>query len=235
MIETAASSASNGTAAKPAPQPDPQETREWLDALDGVIEEEGRGRASELVQATVEHAALRGVRTPAAQTTPYVNTIPVEAQPHFPGDLTVEERLRHYTRWNAMAMVVRANKDGGDLGGHVASFSSAATLVDVGFNHFWRGPQYMNGGDLVYFQGHSSPGVYARSFLEGRLTEEQLQNFRREVDGKGLPSYPHPWLMPEYWQFATVSMGLGPLHALPRAPRADRAQRPQSVGVRRRR
>ena len=215
MIDLPAPPASpaNGTAAA-SPQPDPQETREWLDALDGVIEAEGAGRASQLVESLVEHAAIRGVRTPAAQTTPYVNTIPVEAQPHFPGDLTIEERLRHYIRWNAMAMVVRANKDGGDLGGHVASFSSAATLVDVGFNHFWRGPQYKNGGDLVYFQGHSSPGVYARAFLEGRLSEEQLQNFRREVDGKGIPSYPHPWLMPDFWQFATVSMGLGPMQAV---------------------
>ncbi|HTW86059.1 MAG TPA: pyruvate dehydrogenase (acetyl-transferring), homodimeric type [Candidatus Sulfotelmatobacter sp.] len=208
---TTANGAAAGTSAT---QPDPQETREWLDALDGVIEEEGSARASDLIESVVEHAAIRGVRTPAAQTTPYVNTIPVEQQPHFPGDLSVEERLRHYVRWNAMAMVVRANKDGGDLGGHVASFSSAATLVDVGFNHFWRGPQYMNGGDLVYFQGHSSPGVYARAFLDGRLSEEQLQNFRREVDGKGLPSYPHPWLMPDFWQFATVSMGLGPLQAV---------------------
>jgi len=214
MIDLPVPPATNGLAAKPEPQPDPAETREWLDALDGVIEEEGGGRASELVQALVEHAAIRGVRTPAAQTTPYVNTIPVEQQPHYPGDLTTEERLRHYTRWNAVAMVVRANKDGGDLGGHLASFSSAATLVDVGFNHFWRGPQHASGGDLVYFQGHSSPGVYARSFLEGRLSEEQLENFRREVDGKGLPSYPHPWLMPDYWQFATVSMGLGPLQAV---------------------
>ncbi|HYZ17897.1 MAG TPA: pyruvate dehydrogenase (acetyl-transferring), homodimeric type [Candidatus Acidoferrum sp.] len=206
--------ATNGAAAVASgAQPDPQETREWLDALDGVIEAEGRGRASELVQAIVERAATRGVRTPAAQTTPYVNTIPVDAQAPFPGDHEIEERLRHYVRWNAMAMVVRANKDNSDLGGHVASFSSSATLYDVGFNHFWRGPQHQNGGDLVFFQGHSSPGVYARAFLEGRISEEQLENFRREVDGKGLPSYPHPWLMPDFWQFATVSMGLGPMQA----------------------
>jgi pyruvate dehydrogenase E1 component len=218
MIDTSieAALATNGTAAATSgAQPDPQETREWLEALDGVIESEGRGRASELVRAVVEHAATRGIRTPAAQTTPYVNTIPVEAQAHFPGDDEIEARLRHYARWNAMAMVVRAQKGDSDLGGHVASFSSAATLYDIGFNHFWRGPQYKNGGDLVYFQGHSSPGIYARAFLEGRLTEEQLINFRREVDGhKGLPSYPHPWLMPDFWQFATVSMGLGPLQAV---------------------
>jgi pyruvate dehydrogenase E1 component len=212
MIETPAPAASNGTPV--AAQPDPQETREWLDALDGVIDSEGAGRASELVRALVERAATRGVRTPAAQTTPYVNTIAVEQQAPFPGDHDIEERLRHYIRWNAMAMVVRANKDNSDLGGHVATFSSAATLNDIGFNHFWRGPSGTGGGDLVYFQGHSSPGVYARAFLEGRISEEQLENFRREVDGKGVPSYPHPWLMPDFWQFATVSMGLGPLQAV---------------------
>jgi len=216
MIETPAPStpaATDGTA-KPAVEPDPQETREWLDALDGVIDTEGAGRASQIVQAIVERAATRGVRTPAALTTPYVNTIPVEAQAPFPGDPEIEERLRHYIRWNAMAMVVRANKDNSDLGGHVASFSSAATLYDVGFNHFWRAPSATSGGDLVYIQGHSAPGVYARAFLEGRISEEQLINFRREVDGKGVPSYPHPWLMPDFWQFATVSMGLGPLQSV---------------------
>jgi pyruvate dehydrogenase E1 component len=213
MIETPVPVAANGAAA-PAAQPDPQETHEWLDALDGVIESEGRGRASELVQALVERAATRGVRTPAAQTTPYVNTIALDQQAPFPGDHDIEERLRHYIRWNAMAMVVRANKDNSELGGHVATFSSAATLYDIGFNHFWRGPTDASGGDLVYFQGHSSPGIYARAFLEGRLSEEQVENFRREVDGKGIPSYPHPWLMPDFWQFATVSMGLGPLQAV---------------------
>src|ERR1700730_14982545 len=214
MIDTSALPATNGASGTAAAQPDPQETREWLDALDGVIEHEGPGRASELVRAIVERAATRGVRTPAAQTTPYVNTIPVDQQAPFPGDHDIEERLRHYIRWNAMAMVVRANKDNSELGGHVATFSSAATLYDIGFNHFWRGPDHANGGDLVYFQGHSSPGVYARAFLEGRVTEEQLNNFRREVDGKGVPSYPHPWLMPDFWQFATVSMGLGLLQAV---------------------
>jgi pyruvate dehydrogenase E1 component len=216
MIDTPseAALATNGAASKPGAQPDPQETREWLDALDGVIEAEGAGRASELVRAIVERAATRGVRTPAAQTTPYVNTIAVEEQAHFPGDPEIEERLRHYIRWNAMAMVVRAQKDHSELGGHVATFSSAATLYDVGFNHFWRGPSHANGGDLVYFQGHSSPGVYSRAFIEGRISEEQVDNFRREVDGKGLSSYPHPWLMPDFWQFATVSMGLGSLQAV---------------------
>ncbi|MBV9407186.1 MAG: hypothetical protein JO164_00065, partial [Candidatus Eremiobacteraeota bacterium] len=164
MIETTSHSATtNGAARAAAAQPDPQETREWVEALDGVLEAEGPARASELVSTVVGHAASRGVRTPAALTTPYVNTIPVDQQATYPGDLEIEERLRHYVRWNAMAMVVRAQKDNSELGGHVATFSSAATLVDVGFNYFWRGPQYMNGGDLVYFQGHSSPGVYARA------------------------------------------------------------------------
>ncbi len=217
MIDTPIEAKPDADPAAVAPasaQPDPQETREWLDALDGVIDAEGAGRASELVRAIVERAATRGVRTPAAQTTPYVNTIAVENQAHFPGDDSIESKIRHYVRWNAMAMVVRAQKDHSELGGHVATFSSAATLYDVGFNHFWRGPEHADGGDLVYFQGHSSPGVYARAFIEGRLSEAQLENFRREVDGKGLSSYPHPWLMPDFWQFATVSMGLGSLQAV---------------------
>ncbi len=193
---------------------DAEERGEWLDALDGVIAAEGLDHARDLVGALVERAETRGVRFPHPLTTPYVNTIPVERQPAFPGDPALEERLRHYVRWNAMAMVVRANREATDLGGHVATFSSAATLVDVGFNHFWHAPSAEHGGDLVYFQGHSSPGVYARAFLEGRIGEEQLEHFRREVDRTGLSSYPHPWLMPEFWQFATVSMGLGPLQAV---------------------
>jgi pyruvate dehydrogenase E1 component len=193
---------------------DPEERAEWLDALDGVIEAEGLDSARDLVGALVERAETRGVRFPHPLTTPYVNTIPVEKQPQFPGDPALEERLRHYVRWNAMAMVVRANREATDLGGHVATFSSAATLIDVGFNHFWRAPSAEGGGDLVYFQGHSSPGVYSRAFLEGRISEDQLDHFRREVDRTGLSSYPHPWLMPEFWQFATVSMGLGPLQAV---------------------
>jgi pyruvate dehydrogenase E1 component len=222
MIDTPAAP-SSGDAAVPvasaAPsgaiaQPDPQETREWLEALDGVIEAEGGERAAGLVGSIVEHAATRGVRTPSAITTPYVNTISVDQQPHFPGDESIENRLRHYMRWNAMATVVRAQADHSELGGHVATFASSATLYDIGFNHFWRGPNHQNGGDLVYFQGHSAPGVYARAFMEGRLSEDQLINFRREVDGKGIPSYPHPWLMPDFWQFATVSMGLGSLQAV---------------------
>ena len=167
------------------------------------------------ILATNGAAAKSGAEADPQETREWlVNTIPVDQQAHFPGDPEIEERLRHYVRWNALAMVVRANKDNSDLGGHLASFSSSATLYDVGFNHFWRGPSETSGGDLVYFQGHSAPGIYARAFLEGRISEEQLINFRREVDGKGISSYPHPWLMPDFWQFATVSMGLGPLQAI---------------------
>jgi len=215
MIETQPSSPAasvNGSA--PHVEPDPQETLEWIDALDGVIATEGPARARDLIDQLTARARTRGVDIPVHLTTPYINTIPADRQAPFPGDHDIEERLRHYVRWNAMAMVVRANKEAADLGGHVATFSSAATLVDVGFNHFWHAPSATHGGDLVYFQGHSSPGVYARAFLEGRISEEQLKYFRREVDGKGLASYPHSWLMPEFWQFATVSMGLGPLQGV---------------------
>ena len=169
MIETQPSSpaARNGSAA--SAEPDPQETLEWIDALDGVIATEGPARARDLIDQLTARARTRGVDIPVHLTTPYINTIPADRQAPFPGDHDIEERLRHYVRWNAMAMVVRANKEAADLGGHVATFSSAATLVDVGFNHFWHAPSATHGGDLVYFQGHSSPGVYARAFLEGRI------------------------------------------------------------------
>jgi pyruvate dehydrogenase E1 component len=193
---------------------DPQETSEWLDALDGVLTHEGPGRVEELIDRVVDRAQSAGVHLPRVVQTPYVNTIPLAQQPPMPGNEELETRLRHYTRWNAMAMVVRANEHSSELGGHVASFASSATLYDVGFNHFFRGPSENFAGDLVFFQGHSSPGMYARAFLEGRITEDQLNNFRQEVDGKGLSSYPHPWLMPDFWQFATVSMGLGPIQAI---------------------
>jgi pyruvate dehydrogenase E1 component len=193
---------------------DPQETREWLEALDGVLTHEGPARVEVLIDRVVDRAQSAGVHLPRIVQTPYVNTIPLAQQPPMPGNEELETRLRHYTRWNAMAMVVRANEHSSELGGHVASFASSATLYDVGFNHFFRGPSESFGGDLVFFQGHSSPGVYARAFLEGRISEEQLNNFRQEVDGKGLSSYPHPWLMPDFWQFATVSMGLGPIQAI---------------------
>ena len=197
---------------------DPQETREWLDALSGVIETEGRARAHDLLENLLDHARQAGIDMPFSATTAYVNTIAVEDEAHHPGNLDIEERLRSYMRWNAMAMVVRANRhnppDGGDLGGHISSFASLATMLGVGFNHFWHGDTPDHGGDLLYIQGHSAPGIYARAFMEGRITEEQLAHFRQEVGGKGLSSYPHPKLMPEFWQFPTVSMGLGPIMAI---------------------
>jgi pyruvate dehydrogenase E1 component len=197
-----------------ATDPDPQETREWLEAMRGVLAVEGPGRATELIARLVDEAQRNGAHVSLGLQTPYVNTIPVDRQPVMPGDRELEGRLRHIVRWNALATVVRANKVSSELGGHVASFASAATLYDVGFNHFFRAPSDAFGGDLVFFQGHSSPGVYARAFLEGRITEEQLEHFRQEVDGKGLSSYPHPWLMPDFWQFPTVSMGLGPIMSI---------------------
>jgi len=193
---------------------DPHETQEWLDALDGVLEHEGPVRARQLVERVVERAQTGGAHVELGVQTPYVNSNTVAEQPKMPGNEELETRLRHYIRWNAMAMVVRANETSSELGGHVASFASSATLYDVGFNHFFRAPSANFGGDLVFFQGHSSPGVYARAFLEGRISEDQLARFRQEVDGGGLSSYPHPWLMPDFWQVATVSMGLGPIQAI---------------------
>jgi pyruvate dehydrogenase E1 component len=192
---------------------DPQETREWLDALEAVLEREGTDRAHFLIEQLIDRARRSGTYVPFSATTAYINTIPVEKQPRFPGDFALEQTIRHYVRWNAMAMVVRANKDT-NVGGHIASFASAATLYDVGYNHFWRAWNQERGGDPVFIQGHSAPGIYSRAFLLGLLTEEQLTNFRQEVDGKGISSYPHPWLMPEFWQFPTVSMGLGPLMSI---------------------
>ncbi|HWP20980.1 MAG TPA: pyruvate dehydrogenase (acetyl-transferring), homodimeric type [Burkholderiaceae bacterium] len=204
-----------GTAAN---DPDRQETREWLDALSAVIETEGPERAHFLLEQLLEHARQNSIDMPFSATTGYVNTIEPDEEERCPGNLEIEERLRAYMRWNAMAMVVRANRlnphDGGDLGGHISSFASLATMLGCGFNHFWHAEHEGHGGDLLYIQGHSSPGIYARAYLEGRLTEEQLLNFRQEVDGKGLSSYPHPKLMPEFWQFPTVSMGLGPIMAI---------------------
>jgi len=193
---------------------DALETREWLDALHAVIRHEGKERAAFLLKQLGDRATDAGVQLPAAITTPYRNTIPVTAERRMPGDLFMERRIRSLIRWNALAMVMRANDNDDGLGGHISSFSSAATLYDIGFNYFFRGPDGDHPGDLVYFQGHSAPGMYARSYLEGRLNEDQLDSFRREVDGGGLSSYPHPWLMPDYWQFPTVSMGLGPIQAI---------------------
>ncbi|HEX4108625.1 MAG TPA: pyruvate dehydrogenase (acetyl-transferring), homodimeric type [Solirubrobacteraceae bacterium] len=192
---------------------DPQETGEWLQALRAVLEHDGPERAEQLLERVLEEARRAHVHV-AADHTPYVNTIAVEEEPALPGDAALERRLRSLVRWNAMAMVVQANRESSELGGHIASYQSAATLYEVGFNHFWRAPSEAHGGDLVYIQGHSSPGIYARAFLEGRIDERQLRRFRQEVAGGGLSSYPHPWLMPEFWQFPTVSMGLGPIMAI---------------------
>ncbi|ROU01651.1 pyruvate dehydrogenase (acetyl-transferring), homodimeric type [Marinobacter sp. R17] len=193
---------------------DPTETGEWMDALDSVLSEEGLERAAFLLERLGERASRDGAALPYSVNTPYRNTIPVSREARMPGDLFMERRIRSLIRWNALAMVIRANKRPGELGGHIHSFSSIATLLDVGFNYFFHAGDENREGDLIYFQGHSSPGLYARSFLEGRLTEDHLDKFRNEVDGDGLSSYPHPWLMPDYWQFPTVSMGLGPIQAI---------------------
>jgi pyruvate dehydrogenase E1 component len=196
------------------PDIDPQETQEWLDALEGVLENEGVDRAHFLIEKLVDKARRSGADLPFSANTSYVNTIPVTQQQRFPGDRAMERRIRSFIRWNAMAMVVQANRISTELGGHISSFASVATLFDVGFNHFFHAADKERDGDLIFFQGHSAPGVYARAFLEGRLSEDQLYSFRQEVDGDGLSSYPHPWLMPGFWQFPTVSMGLGPLMAI---------------------
>jgi pyruvate dehydrogenase E1 component len=210
MTERVQTHASNGA----GPDVDAVETSEWLEALDAVVAHDGPERARELLARVIERAQHAGTGPIASLNTPYVNTIPVDREAPFPGDPAIERRLRSIIRWNAMAIVVRANKESSELGGHIASYQSAATLHEVGFNHFWHAPSEGHGGDLVYFQGHSSPGIYARAFLEGRLTEAQLLRFRQEVGGGGLSSYPHPWLMPDFWQFPTVSMGLGPIMSI---------------------
>jgi len=193
---------------------DPAETEEWLDALQSVYDNEGVERAQHLIERLIDQMRRSGAHLPYKTTTAYVNTIHKSEEPEMPGEPGIEYRIRSFIRWNAMAIVLQANKSSTEYGGHIASFASAATLYDVGFNHFWRAPGHKCGGDLVYIQGHSSPGIYARAFLEGRLTEEQLRNFRREIETDGLSSYPHPWLMSSFWQFPTVSMGLTPLLAI---------------------
>ncbi|MDH5354139.1 MAG: pyruvate dehydrogenase (acetyl-transferring), homodimeric type [Gammaproteobacteria bacterium] len=194
---------------------DPQETQEWIESLESVLDREGPERAHFLLEKLIDKARRSGAYLPYTANTAYVNTIPVSTQRPIPGDQAIEHTIRSVIRWNAAAMVVHANQKSSELGGHIASFASAATLYDVGFNHFFRGPTDDNKGDLVFFQGHSAPGVYARAFLEGRISEEQLKAFRQEaLDENGLSSYPHPWLMPDFWQFPTVSMGLGPIMAI---------------------
>ena len=193
---------------------DPIETNDWLLAIDSVIREEGVERAQFIIEELMQHARANAVSLPTGVTTDYINTIPASEEPNYPGNLDLERRIRGAVRWNAMMMVLRASKKDLELGGHMSSFQSSATIYEVCFNHFFKARTEKNGGDLVFFQGHISPGIYSRAFLEGRLTEEQLDNFRQEVHGKGLSSYPHPKLMPEFWQFPTVSMGLGPINAI---------------------
>jgi pyruvate dehydrogenase E1 component len=211
MTDQLKSPSTNGAAA----DPDAVETTEWLEALDAVVSHDGPERARDLLTRVVERAQHAGTGTIASLNTAYINTIPTDREPEFPGDPELERRLRSIVRWNAIAMVVRANKVSSELGGHIATFQSLATLMEVGYNHFWHAPSPDHAGDLVYFQGHSSPGNYARAFLEGRLTIEQLDGFRQEVSRPGgLSSYPHPWLMPDFWQFPTVSLGLGAINSI---------------------
>ena len=193
---------------------DPIETKEWIDSLSSVLETDGSKRAQFLIKQLIEHSYRQGSDLVLSRNTPYVNTISPDKETKSPGDQNIERRIRSLIRWNAAAMVVRANKKFPELGGHIGTFASAATLYDVGMNHFWRAKNNKFGGDLIYFQGHSAPGMYARAFLEGRLSEKQLDNFRQEVNPGGLSSYPHPWLMPNFWQFPTVSMGIGPMLAI---------------------
>jgi pyruvate dehydrogenase E1 component len=193
---------------------DPTETREWLESIDSVLGTQGPERAHFLLNQMIDFARRSGAYLPYAPNTAYLNTISTGRQPEYPGDRSIERRIEAYIRWNAMAMVVQANRQSSEYGGHISSYASSATMYEVGFNHFWRAPTAGHGGDLVFMQGHSSPGIYSRAYLEGRLGEEQLNRFRQEVGGGGLSSYPHPWLMPDFWQFPTVSMGLGPMMAI---------------------
>ena len=202
------------SAAGTATDADPDETHEWLDAFDSIVELQGKGRAQYVFDRLADHALTQGVRSAYARITPYRNSISVRDQPKYPGDLELEEKLMAAIRWNAMAMVTRANKASAELGGHIASYASAADLFEVGFNHFFKARQHPDGMDLVYFQPHSAPGVYARAYLESGLDEAHLRHYRREIDGRGLCSYPHPWLIPEFWQFPTGSMGIGPINAI---------------------
>ncbi|HWY24300.1 MAG TPA: pyruvate dehydrogenase (acetyl-transferring), homodimeric type, partial [Nevskia sp.] len=194
---------------------DPQETQEWLEALAAVLDQAGPERAHFLLEALQEKARLSGAYIPFSPNTAYINTIPPHLEERSPGDHALEWKIRSIIRWNAMALVINANHEHSGIGGHIASFASAATLYDVGFNHFWKGPEHAQGQDLIYVQGHCTPGIYARAYLEGRISAEKMHNFRTETErGKGLSSYPHSWLMPDFWSFANVSMGLGPIMAI---------------------
>jgi pyruvate dehydrogenase E1 component len=209
--------APDGNGSEPGDDLDAQETGEWLESLDAVVAHAGPKRAHDLLERVIGHARLRGAAIERVGPTPYVNTIHVDDEPDLPGDPAMERRIRSMIRWNAIATVLRANAESSELGGHIASYQSAAVLYEIGFNHFWKGVTDEDGGDLIYFQGHSSPGIYARAYLEGRLSEEQLLGFRQEVSREGVSSYPHPWLMPGFWRFPTVSMGLGPIMAIHQA------------------
>ena len=215
------------------------ETREWRESLDYVLQHGGPERVARLLRELQVHARKAGVEIPFTANTPYINTIPADKQPPYPGNREIERRIKSLIRWNAMAMVVRANREESGIGGHISTYASAATLYEVGFNHFFRGREDGREGDIIYFQGHASPGIYARAFLEGRLTLEQVQNFRRELrPGGGLSSYPHPWLMPNFWEFPTRVDGPRPDHGhlsgalqpLPGGPRAQAALRRQGLG-----
>ncbi len=216
---------------------DPQETDDWLRALDEVIAREGSQRAIYLMARLKHRAFKRGVRYAGVSTTPYINTIPADDEPPYPGDREIERRVKSLLRWNAMAMVVRANKLSPGIGGHISTYASAATLYEVAFNHFLHGKEGRQPPDQVFFQGHAAPGIYARAYLLGRLTEAHLKNFRRELQAQpGLSSYPHPWLMPKFWEFPTVSMGLGPIMAIYQARfnhyLVDRAIKPDAKASR---
>ncbi|HEX7106453.1 MAG TPA: pyruvate dehydrogenase (acetyl-transferring), homodimeric type, partial [Acidothermaceae bacterium] len=198
------------------PDVDPDETTEWLESLDAVVAAQGKTRARYLMLRLLQRARERQIGVPGLRSNDYLNTIPPEAEPWFPGDERIEKQIRRAVRWNAAVMVSRANRPELGVGGHIATYASAASLYEVGFNHFFRGKHQADGtsGDQVFFQGHASPGIYARAFLEGRLTQDQLDGFRQEISRSGIPSYPHPRLMPDFWEFPTVSMGLGPLAAI---------------------
>ena len=194
---------------------DPQETQEWIESLEDELAERGFERTRYLLEKLVDYASARGARLPFNTNTPFVNTILPNQEPQFPGDRETERKIKSLIRWNAMAMVVNANKKSPGIGGHISTYASAANLYEIGFNHFFKGPNHSQGSDLIYFQGHASPGVYARAYLEGRLSEKKLNSFLRELSPKGgLSSYPHPWLMPDFWEFPTVSMGLGPIMSI---------------------
>src|ERR1051325_9234907 len=212
-----------------APQQDEEEVREWVESLEELLITEGAGAAQHLLRELLSTVHRRGLSLQFATNTPYINTIPRDLQPKYPGDRQIERRIESLIRWNALAMVVRANREDPGIGGHISTYASLATLLEVGFNHFFRGKSESSCGDVIYYQGHASPGVYARAFLEGRLSAGHLERFRRELrDEPGLSSYPHPWLMPDFWEFPTVSMGISPITAIYQA-RFDRYLRDRGI------